>query len=257
MPLEREQKHSFLHRPQLQGNIEFKQVHFSYPEQLMIALKDVSFKIQSGERVGIIGRIGSGKSTLARLILGLYQPAGGSILLDGVDSRQIDPADLRRNIGYVPQDGMLFYGSVRDNIALGAPYAEDSMVLRAAKLAGVDEFVNRHPAGFDMPIGERGEGLSGGQRQAILLARALLLNPPILLLDEPTNAMDSSAEESFKTKLQPYLEDKTLLLVTHRLSLLALVNHLIVMDNGQVVAWGAKEQILQALSSGQIKMANS
>jgi ATP-binding cassette, subfamily C, bacterial LapB len=257
MPLERPLGKPFLHRPQLRGDIEFKQVDFNYPQQQVAALTKMSFKISAGQRVGIIGRIGSGKSTLAKLILGLYQPTGGSILLDGVDSRQLDPAELRRNIGYVPQDLELFYGTVKDNIVIGASYVEDNMVLKSAQLAGVDEFINRHPLGFDMLIGERGEGLSGGQRQAIVLARALLLNPPILLLDEPTNAMDNRAEELLKTRLQAYLEDKTLLLVTHRMSLLSLVNHLIVVDGGQIVAFGPKEQVIQALTSGQVKMSNN
>ena len=217
----------------------------------------MSFKINAGQKIGIIGRIGSGKSTIAKLILGFYQPTGGSILLDGVDSRQLDPAELRRNIGYVPQDLELFYGTVKDNIVMGASYVEDSLVLKAAQLAGVDEFTNRHPLGFDMLIGERGEGLSGGQRQTIVLARALLLNPPILLLDEPTNAMDNRAEELLKTRLQPDLEGKTLLLVTHRMSLLSLVNHLMVVDGGQIVASGPKEQVIQALAGGQVKMSNN
>jgi len=257
MPLERPRKHTFLHRPQLQGNIEFKQVDFSYPEQLLPTLTKVAFKINAGQKVGIIGRIGSGKSTIAKLILGFYQPTSGSILLDGVDSRQIDPADLRRNIGYVPQDIELFYGTVKDNMVMGATHIEDSVVLRVAQLAGVDEFVNRHPLGFDMPIGERGAGLSGGQRQAVVLARALLLNPPILLLDEPTNSMDNRAEEQLKARLQSYLTKKTVLLVTHRMSLLSLVEHLIVMDAGQVVAMGPKEQVIQALANGKVKMSTN
>ncbi len=255
LPLERPLGHQFLHRPQLQGGIEFKQVDFSYPEQPLPTLTKVSFKVGAYQRIGILGRIGSGKSTLAKLILGLYQPSGGSILLDGVDSHQLDPADLRRNIGYVPQDIELFYGTVKDNIVMGATHVEDSVVLRAAQLAGVDEFVNQHPYGFDRLIGERGAGLSGGQRQAIVLARALLLNPPILLLDEPTNSMDNSTEERLKARLQPYLDGKTLLLVTHRTSLLSLVDRLIVMDGGRVVAMGPKEQVVQALASGQVKMS--
>lgn len=255
MPLERPPKQKFLHRPQLQGHLEFRQVNFTYPEQPLPSLTQVSFKINAGQKIGIIGRIGSGKSTLAKLILGFYHPNRGSILLDGADSRQIDPADLRRNIGYVPQDIELFYGTVKDNIIMGASYVEDYVALQAAQLVGVDEFTNRHPLGFDMPIGERGEGLSGGQRQAIVLARALLLNPPIILLDEPTNSMDNHAEELLKARLQPYLAEKTLLLVTHRMSLLSLVDRLIVMDKGQVVAMGAKEPVLQALAKGQVKMS--
>jgi len=254
LPLERPPKHSFLHRPQLQGEIEFREVEFSYPEQSQSALNKVSFKITAGQKVGIIGRIGSGKSTVAKLILNLYTPNHGCILLDGVDSRQLDPVDLRRNLGYVPQDSQLFYGTVKDNIVLGAPYVEDAQILSVAQLAGVDEFINRHPLGFDMPVGERGENLSGGQRQAIILARALLLNPPILLLDEPTNSMDNSTEELLKVRLQPWLEAKTLLLVTHRFSLLSLVTHLIVIDGGQVVAMGPKESVIQALASGKVKM---
>jgi ATP-binding cassette subfamily C protein LapB len=257
MPLERPPNHQFLHRPQLKGDIEFQQVDFSYPEQPLPSLTKVSFQIQAGQKVGIIGRMGSGKSTIAKLLLGFYQPNQGTILLDGVDSRQIDSADLRRNIGYVAQEIELFYGTVKDNIVMGATYIEDSAVVRAAHLAGVDVFINRHPLGFDRPVGERGAGLSGGQRQAVALARALLLDPPLLLLDEPTNSIDNSAEEQLKARLQPYLKNKTLLLVTHRMSLLSLVDRLMVMDGGQVVAFGPKEQIIQALATGQVRMKDS
>jgi len=252
MPTERPVNRQFLKRPKLQGNIEFKQVSFNYPNQK--ALNNVNFKIVTGQRIGIIGRIGSGKSTLAKLILQLYQPDSGKILLDGIDSQQIDPAELRRQIGYVPQEIELFYGSVKDNIVMGATYVADNMMLQAAELAGVTEFTNQHPMGFDMPIGERGVGLSGGQRQMIALARALLLNPQILLFDEPTNAMDNNAEEQFKTRLN--LAGKTLVLVTHRTSLLSLVDNLIVMDAGQVVAMGEKNKVIQALASKQVVRKN-
>jgi ATP-binding cassette subfamily C protein LapB len=177
------------------------------------------------------------------------------VLLDETDLRQIDPIDLRRSVGYVPQDVMLFYGSVRDNIALGAPFADDAAVLRAAEIAGVTEFINRHPSGFDMPVGERGEGLSGGQRQSIAVARALLLDPPVLVLDEPTNSMDNSSEERFKTKLGEIIKDKSLILVTHRASLLSLVDRVLVMDQGNLVADGPREQILAALKSGHIRVS--
>jgi ATP-binding cassette subfamily C protein LapB len=257
MPLERSPTRRFIHRPQLQGHIEFKQVDFNYSDQLQMILHKFSCRIEAGQKVGIIGRIGSGKSTVAKLILGLYQPTHGSLLLDQVDSHQLDPADIRRNIGYVPQDVELFYGTVKDNITMGATYVDDSVVLRAAQLAGVDEFVNRHPLGFNMPVGERGSGLSGGQRQAIALARALLLEPPILLFDEPTNSMDNRAEEQIKARLIPLLQNKTLILITHRMSLLTLVDRLIVIDGGQIVAMGAKDQVIQALANGQVKMANS
>jgi ATP-binding cassette subfamily C protein LapB len=161
---------------------------------------------------------------------------------------------LRRNVGYAPQDVVLFFGSIRDNIALGKPFADDESVLKAAETAGVTEFVNRHPAGFDMQVGERGEGLSGGQRQSVTVARALLMDPPVLVLDEPTNAMDNSTEERFKQKLGSALQDKTLLLVTHKASLLSLVDRIIVMDQARIVADGPRDQVLSALKKGHIKV---
>lgn len=255
LPVERPNGREFLHRETFKGGVEFKQVSFRYPEQAIDALTEVSFKLVPGEKTAIIGRIGSGKSSIEKLILGLYEPEDGAVLLDDTDLRQIDPIDLRRAIGYVPQDVMLFYGSVRDNIALGAPYADDAAVLRAAEIAGVTEFINRHPAGFDMPVGERGEGLSGGQRQSIAVARALLLDPPVLVLDEPTNAMDNSSEERFKTRLSETIQDKTMILVTHRASLLSLVDRVMVMDQGKLVADGPREQILAALKSGHIRVS--
>ncbi|WP_278540323.1 type I secretion system permease/ATPase [Oxalobacter formigenes] len=255
LPVERTPGKNYIHRPVIRGDIEFRNVTFAYPDQSIPALKNVSFKISQGERVGIIGRIGSGKSTLEKLILGIYEPNEGSVWVDGVDLQQIDPADLRRNIGYIPQDVMLFFGSVKDNIVLGAPYVDDAMMLRAAEIAGVTEFVNRHPQGFDMQIGERGEGLSGGQRQSVANARALLLDPPIFIMDEPSNSLDNRSEENFKKRLAAHLGKHTLLLVTHRASLLTLVDRLIVMDNGQIIADGPKEQVMQALSGGKLHVA--
>jgi len=215
----------------------------------------VSFKIHAGEKVALIGRVGSGKSTIQRLILGLYQPTHGSVLLDGVDLRQLDPADVRRNLGYVSQDVMLFYGSLRDNIAFGLPYADDSAVVAAAELAGLAEFVNRHPRGFDMPVGERGESLSGGQRQAVGLARAVLHNAPLLMLDEPTSAMDFSTEAHITARVGAYAHHKTVLLVTHRTSLLQLVGRAIVVDGGKIVADGPRDTIMAALQSGRVAKA--
>ena len=256
-PVEREPGKSFLHRPRLSGQIELHNVAFSYPGQEDKALAGISFTIEPGERVGILGRIGSGKSTIARLLLGLYEPAEGAVLMDGTDLRQIDPADLRRNIGYVSQDNYLFFGSVRDNIAFGAPHLDEATVRRAADLAGVTEFLQSHPMGFDLPVGERGMALSGGQRQSIVIARALLHDPPILMLDEPTSSMDNATEGQFKNRLESILEGKTLILVTHRGSLLSLVDRLVVIDHGRIVADGPKDQVLKALKSGQVRSGSA
>lgn len=257
LPMEREQGKSFVHRADFKGTIEFKDVSFNYPEQPIAALQNISFRVAAGERVGVIGRIGSGKTTIEKLIMGLYQPTTGSVWIDGVDLQQIDPADLRRNIAYVPQDPMLFYGTVRNNIVFGAPYVDDRAMLNAAEIAGVTEFVNRHPLGFDMPVGERGEGLSGGQRQSIAVARALLLDPVMMILDEPSNSLDNRSEENLKARLGQHLEGKTLLLVTHRASMLSLVNRLIVVDGGRIIADGPKEQVLEALSGGKLHVAKT
>lgn len=255
LPVERPAGKPFVSRAKLEGAIEFRNVSFSYPGNHMPALKNVSFTIQKGEHVGLVGRIGSGKTTVEKLILGLYQPSSGEVLIDGIDIHQIDPADLRRDIGYVPQDVVLFYGTVRENIMLAAPYARDSDMLRAANTSGVSEFVKHNPLGYDLTIGERGESLSGGQKQTIAIARALLRSPPILLFDEPTNAMDPHAEKIFMERLTPDIHDKTLILVTHHHSVLPLVNRLIVLDNGEVVADGPKEQIVSALAEGKINAA--
>ncbi|HKK05429.1 MAG: type I secretion system permease/ATPase [Gammaproteobacteria bacterium] len=253
LPSERPADKAFLHRPKLKGAIEFAKVNFSYPHQSGYALHGVSFNIAPGERVGIIGRTGSGKSTIERLILGLYTPTQGSVRIDGFDVQQLDPAEVRRNIGYVSQDVTLFYGTLRENILFGAPYADDELMLRAADIAGVSAFAGLHPRGFDMQLGERGEGLSGGQRQSVALARALLLDPPVVLLDEPSSSMDNSTEERLKQQLAAALENKTVLLVTHRASLLSLVDRLLVLDGGKLIADGPKELVLEALRAGKLR----
>lgn len=257
LPVERPPGKHFLHRPPLRGEIEFRAVSFRYPGRDSAALDGVSFRIASGERVGLIGRIGSGKTTIEKLILGLYPPDAGSVLVDGAEVRQLDPAALRRGIGHVPQDVMLFSGTVRDNIVIGAPWADDAAVLRAARLGGVSEFIERLPEGYDLRLGERGEGLSGGQRQAIAIARAELLQPPVLLLDEPSSAMDNRSEEQFKARLAAALGERTLLLVTHRGSLLSLVDRLIVMDQGRIVADGPKAEVLNALAGRKLHVASA
>lgn len=252
-PNERPKGQEFIKTGQLEPTLGFENVSFQYPNSQTSALNAISLRISAGEKVGIIGRTGSGKSTLGRLCLGLYQPQEGAITLDGIDIRQLHIADLRHHMGYVSQDNYLFYGSIRENIAMGAPYVDGQAILRAASIAGVTDFVRSHPSGFDWQVGERGMNLSGGQRQAVTIARALLLDPDILVLDEPTSAMDNNAEAVFRHRLGEILEEKTLLLFTHRTSLLQLVDRLIILDAGRVVADGPKGEILKALKGGMIK----
>ncbi len=255
LPQERNFDERPLSRQVLQGAMEFRNLEFTYPNQQNLALRNINLVIRPGEKVGIIGRSGSGKSSLAKLLVGLYQPDEGSLLVDGVDIRQIDVSEVRHNIGYVAQDIQLLSGTLRDNLISGARYVDDEMVLQAAELAGVHEFASLHPQGYELQVGERGQNLSGGQRQNVALARALLLDPPILLLDEPTSAMDNTGEERLKQRLHGVIEKKTVILVTHRASLLSLVDRLVVIDRGQIVADGPKAAVMEALKKGQISVA--
>lgn len=252
LPQERQARQRPLERTQLHGALEVRQLSFSYPEQATPALNHVSLRMAPGEKIGIIGKSGSGKSTFGRLLMGFYHPDEGQILLDGLDLRQLDVADLRQQIGYVAHDLPLLAGSLRDNLTLGARYVSDARMLEVAELTGVSELARQHPAGFDRPVGERGQLLSGGQRQAVLMARAMLLDPPILLLDEPTSAMDNSSEEILRKRLHEACRDKTLLLVTHRTSMLSLVDRLLVLDSGRIVADGPKDAVIEALRKGHV-----
>ncbi len=250
--VDRPQTTNFLQRPDLSGKLTFDKVSFQYPQVEHKILHDVSFKINAGEKVGLIGRIGSGKSTIARLMMDLYDPTEGTILFDDTDERQIDPVDLRRHIGYISQDVVLFSGTVRDNILAGNPRANEEEILGVSRKAGVHDFISKHPLGYDAPIGERGEGLSGGQRQAIALARAMLLKPAIYVCDEPTNAMDVQAESAFQSHMANEAKDKTLILITHRQPLLAMVDRLILMEQGHVIADGKRDNVLKALAEGNL-----
>lgn len=253
--VERPMDATFISRNNFEGDIEFIDVSFCYPGEEKDALRHASFHIKPGEHVAIIGRVGSGKSTLQKLILSLYQATSGSIRIDGVDIRQLDPAELRRNIGYVPQDVTLFYGTLRDNIIMATPNVDDAALLTAADVGGLMDVVNNHPRGFDMIVGERGESLSGGQRQGVAIARAVVNTPQILLFDEPTGSMDFSSEEEVRRKLREFAKGKTLLMVTHRTSLLDLVDRIIVVDYGKVVADGPKATVVEALKHGRIERA--
>ncbi len=254
-PVERAQDANFLSRPTFRGDIEFREVSFSYPGAEESALAKVSFKIKAGERVALLGRMGSGKTTIHKLILGLYQPTEGAILIDGIDARQIDPAELRRCVGYVQQETHLFYGTMRDNLTITTPHADDATVLAAAHAGGIDEFINAHPKGFDLSVGERGETLSGGQKQGVGIARALIGKPAIILLDEPTSAMDHSAEDAVKKRLMEAAQGKTVVLISHRTGLFDLADRIIVIDAGRIVADGPKAQIIEALRAGKIGKA--
>jgi ATP-binding cassette subfamily C protein LapB len=253
--VERPADTKFISRGRLKGEVEFRDVSFTYPGQSAPSLRNLSFRLKPGEKVAILGRIGSGKTTLEKLILGLYQPTEGAVLVDGIDLRQLDPAELRRQIGYVQQDVMLFYGSLRENITLGAPLADDAAIVKAAEIGGILSLVNQHPKGFDMLVGERGESLSGGQRQGVAIARAVINDPPIMLLDEPTSSMDFSSEDDIKRRLAEFSKDKTVILISHRTSLLDLAERIIVMDGGRVMADGPKEQVITALRQGRIGKA--
>lgn len=239
----------------LAGAIEFRNVHFSYPGAAQESLRGVSFRIAAGEKVVVIGRVGSGKSTLQKLILGLHPASSGSILFDGIEQRQIPMAALRAQIGYAEQDTRLLSGSVRENVNVRAQVLDDTMLWAACEVAGLAETIKRHPQGMDWQISERGESLSGGQRQALALARALAHDPPILLLDEPSSAMDYSSEAQFKQRLQQFATGKTMLIITHRASLMDLADRILVLDDGLVVADGARDEVIAALQAGKIGRA--
>lgn len=250
MSLERERspERAYVARKIDQGRISFENVSFAYPNAPGKALDKVSFKIEPGERIGIIGRVGSGKTTVGRLLLGFYEAAEGRILVDGVDSRQYDPSDLRAGIGFAMQDTDLFFGKLRDNIALGKPEATDEEILAAARLSGVESFIAGHPMGYDMPIAEGGRSLSGGQKQAIGLARVLIRKPRVLFLDEPTAHFDVRSEGEFLERLKAMRgEQMTIIISTHRLSLLGMVDRLLLFDNGRLVADGPRDKVLALL----------
>jgi len=241
---ENEENNYEVARPITKGSIEFSNVTFSYPSTEMASLENASFHIHGGEKIGIIGKVGAGKSTLVQLIAGLYSPKNGTIKIDGINQAQLHTAELRNSMGIVLQDVVLFQGTARENIALGNAGASDEDIVKAAELSGADIFINEHPSGFGLQVGERGQRLSGGQRQFIALARALVKDPPILLLDEPTSAMDSTSELLFMTRLKAASEKKTVILSTHRQSLLSICDKLILMDKGRILAFGSKAKVL-------------
>ncbi|OYU48736.1 MAG: type I secretion system permease/ATPase [Rhizobiales bacterium PAR1] len=249
LPVERPAEKTFVERKVEKGALRFDDVTFRYPEAATDALSHVTFSIKPGERIGIVGRIGSGKTTVGRLAMGFYAPQSGAIHVDGVDIRQYDPADLRQGFGFVLQDNQLFHGTLRDNITMGRPTATDAEMIEAARIAGVEDFASVSPLGYDMPVAEGGRSLSGGQRQAVALARALIRRPKILFLDEPTSALDMRSEADFVARLEKLDRSATLIFSTHRVSLLGVVDRVIVFDQGKIVADGPREDVLAALQN--------
>ena len=230
-------------RPLFAGEIEFKNVSYTFEGAGQATINNISFKIPAGQKVALVGKMGSGKSTLSKLIAGILEPTSGAILIDGVDVRQIDSADIRKNIGIMLQDSWLFSGTIRENIQMGFNEYEDEHVLNVCKVAGVDDFVGSQPKGYDLEIKERGVGLSGGQRQTINLARSLLHDPKILLLDEPTSSMDQGTEQKVVASLTEFSREKTMLIVTHRNPILTMVDRVFVLDGGKIISDQTPEKL--------------
>jgi ATP-binding cassette subfamily C protein LapB len=238
----------FVNRDIDRGGFAFHQVDFVYPGSDQKVLSGLSFSVQPGERVGVIGRIGSGKTTIGRLLGALYPPTAGSLMIDGIDIRQYHPAVVRTAVAVASQAADLFSGSVKENLLMGNPEASDAEIIEVARRTGVDEFVSRHPRGYDMPVGERGGNLSGGQRQAVAIARLLLARPKIIFLDEPSGAMDLASERRLINNLATaFGPETTIVISTHRYSMLELVDRLIVLDAGRVIADGPKAAVIEEL----------
>ncbi|RZS56884.1 type I secretion system permease/ATPase [Sphaerotilus mobilis] len=257
-PSERDPAHAYLPRARISGQIGLRDTAFAYSQsnaagatsQGPTVLKGINLRIEAGERVAILGKIGSGKSTVLRLLGGLYLPTEGYTEVDGIDLRQIDPADYRAQVGFVAQEPRLFRGSLRDNILLSRSHASASTLAEVLRLTGLDRVAAAHPQGIEMPVGEGGRMLSGGQRQLVALARCLVTSPKVLLMDEPTSSMDAQSEMQFIAQLRPLVRDRTLVVVTHRPALLELVERIVVVDGGKVVIDGPKQAVLQALAGG-------
>jgi ATP-binding cassette, subfamily C, bacterial LapB len=254
MPVYRDPAKRYLPAPSNLGNFSLNQISFHYPSESKqhIApqvLSDINLAFRQGERVAIVGSIGSGKSTLLKLIARLYQPVSGQVLVDNIDAQQIDPAEWHNAVGYVGQEHRLFQGSLRENIIAGNPAVSAEELLHVIKLTGLDHIAARHPMGLEMAVGEMGQALSGGQRQLVVLARTLLHRPKVLLLDEPTSSMDSMTESKFIKQLTEMLSEQNVIIVTHRVPLLNLVDRLIVMEQGKISADGPKQDVIQRLQA--------
>ena len=254
-PVERDANRNYLPQRERDCRVALNEVGFAYPasgsNEAPKVLKGVNLKFEPGERVAILGRIGSGKSTVLRLLAGLYEPTEGQVEVNGIDLRQIDPYDFRAQVGYVPQDPRLFTGTLRDNVLLGRAAADASRLGEVARLTGLARVAENHPMGWDLPVGESGALLSGGQRQLVALTRCLITQPRIVLMDEPTSSMDAQSELAFLRQLNQATEGCTLVMVTHRPAVLELVKRIVVIDSGKLVMDGPKAQVLAALSGAK------
>lgn len=254
-PIERSPERSYVTLTQVQGQLTFKNVVFQYNEDTQPAIANLNLTIRPGEKVAILGRIGSGKSTLLKLAGGLYEPTGGNILLDDVDTRQIDPNFLRDKVTLLNQSPRLFLGTLRENLDLARMdgYSTDQELLAALRNFHLDQLVRNHPKGLDMPLGEDGLGLSGGQKQIVSLARLTLRHPRVVLLDEPTTGLDEQTERQALNVLAQWARDKTVVVVTHRLQVLPMVNRVVVVDNGRVVMDGPRDAVIARLQENEAR----
>ena len=247
-PVRENKRQEQIRRPELNGDIEFENACFRYPGQKQDTLTNINLSIRAGEKVAIVGRIGSGKTSLLRLLTGIYQPTQGSVKIDQTEVNHLHPDDLRKGLGVVMQKPMLFSGTVKENILLGNPNATDEQIVKAAEQSGSAGFIGKLPDGYETILTERGQQLSGGQQQALSVARALVSDPSLIVMDEPTSAMDNATEQELVARLKTNLADKTVILITHRGNLLSLVDRVVVVDSGRVMADGPKAEVLNKLA---------
>jgi ATP-binding cassette subfamily C protein LapB len=245
-PLDQPEATTLAHCPTLTGQYDLRNVHYSYDEENEKNVLNVQqLQIKPGEKIAILGKVGAGKSTLLKILAGQALATQGKVIVDGVDIERIDPTDLRRQLGWLSHDSRLFFGTLRQNLMLGNPHASEQEMLQALRISGALSLVQQDAASLDRIINEGGRGLSGGQRQMVMLSRLILRQPQVVLLDEPTAAMDEQLEEHVIRQLQGWISGRTLVLVTHRPALLKMVDRIVVMDNGRIVADGPRDEILR------------